>query len=206
MESNTTNAIRRGSYYFFEFVNHAKLHLVTNHALFYSRKWRHYLQQMTGLNRLDFMIVGQTNRITDSYNTSFMDLMMEKTSKLEDADFTSVDPPQVPEFAAFFGGPIVAHSLMCYWGYDNYYHMNDMVQQLQRDNVRVIHARQNIPMLGECSSNNWKSVGICGTDPSGHRCIGQRGGHPDLVAWDIIESLNDMKDRWSSKSSVLPNW
>ncbi|KAG7349889.1 hypothetical protein IV203_012486 [Nitzschia inconspicua] len=192
MDSNSTEITRRGSYYYAEFVNHAKLHLVTNHAIFYSRKWRKYLRQMTGISTIDGIIVGQINSMNDAYNTSFMSLMMEKTSKLEDADFASVDPPQLQEFTDFYDGPIVAHSLMCYWGYDNYYPMNDFVQPLDRTNVGLVNGRAYIGMLGECSTNEWQKVGVCGTDSTAHRCIGERGGHPDLLAWDIVEALNDM--------------
>jgi hypothetical protein len=192
MESNTTEVSRRGSYYFTEFANHAKLHLITNNALFYSHKWRTYLQEMTGLSRIHAMIVGQINGMTEAYNTSFMDLMIEKTSHLEDADFTSVAPPQLEQFAEFYSGPIVAHSLMCYWGYDNFYGMNDFVQSFNRPNVQMVNGRAYIGMLGECSTDNWLSVGVCSTDASSHRCVGDRGGHPDLLAWDIVEALDGL--------------
>jgi hypothetical protein len=203
MDSNSTEVMRRGSYYVTVFANHAKLHLVTNHALFYSRKWRKYLQEITGLSHVDAMIVGQINGMTEAYNTSFMDLMIEKTSRLEDADFRSIDPPQLKQFAEFFSGPIIAHSLMCYWGYDNFYGMNDVVQSCNRNNVQMINGRSYVGMLGECSTNNWRSIGVCGTDVSAHRCVGDRGGHPDLLAWDIVEALNGLV---APNKKIIPNW
>jgi hypothetical protein len=203
MESNTTEISRRGSYYLTVFANHAKLHLITNHALFYSRKWLTYLHEMTGLSNIDAMIVGQINGMAEAYNTSFMDLMIEKTSHLEDADFTSVNPPQLKQFAEFYSGPIIAHSLMCYWGYDNFHTMTDVVRSINRPNVQMVNGRAYTGMLGECSTNNWLSVGVCGTDASAHRCVGDRGGHPDLLAWDIVEALNGLVD---PMKNIVPSW
>lgn len=117
------NVMRRGSYYYIEFENHAKLHLVTNNAIFYSRQWPRYLQELVKPgsdvaweDSFDALVVGKMNDFAEAYNTSFMEVMTEKTSKLDDADFSTVPPPTVLDFAERFSGPMVAHSMFCDWG------------------------------------------------------------------------------------------
>lgn len=71
-----------------------------------------------------------------------------------------------------------------------------MVEKIKRDNVRLINGRQYIGVLGECSSDKWQGgAGTCENDPNAHRCVGARGGHPDLVAWDVVENLHDLLNR-----------
>jgi hypothetical protein len=68
-----------------------------------------------------------------------------------------------------------------------------------RHNIVYLSGRHHIPALGECGWDSWNTVGVClmegDESPFGrvpvdmHRCTGARGGHPDLLAWDIIEEL-----------------
>lgn len=188
------NEMRRGAYYYIEFLNHAKLHLVTNHALFYSRKWHEYLEDLVHLklNDFDALVVGKINTFIDAYNTSFMELMIEKTSQMAEADFATVAPPTLIDFAPRFQGPIIAHSMMADWGNDYLNReMIEMVEEVDRPNVLFVNGREYVPLLGECSADVWDRVGECNDDLMAHRCIGQRGGHPDLIAWDILEALHD---------------
>ena len=197
-ESNETTSTskRRGTYYFMEFLNHAKVHLVTNHALFYSRQWRRYLEAKLRMNMQSFdqLIVGRMNTYKDSYNTSFMALMLEKTAEFDEADFTKVSPPTLYEIAREYKGPIVAHSMMADYG-NNVLNreMTRLVKRVNRKNIRFVNGRTYIPVLGECSSDHWDLVDDCLSKPKGHRCIGHRGGHPDLVAWDIIEAAHNYR-------------
>ena len=196
--SKSDNVMRRGSYYFVEFENQAKLHLVTNHALFYSHQWPRYLQELvnhTTLEDFDALIVGKMNTFDEAYNTSFMEIMMEKTAKYEQADFTTNPPPSLLDLAEIYKGPIVAHSMFCDWGGEYlYWDMYEQVEKLKEQDypVRLVNGRQYIPWLGECATNNWQSIGVCGDDETAHRCIGARGGHPDLVAWDVVEAVHEL--------------
>ncbi len=186
---------RRGAYYLIEFLNHAKLHLVTNHAMFYSKRWPQYMEEMVQLklDQFDALIVGKMNTFQEAYNTSFMEIMMEKTAQMKDADFVTISPPSLVDFAGHFKGPIVAHSMMADWGKDQLNrNMIEMVQKLDRNNIRFVNGRLYVPSLGECSSDAANSVRDCEDRISAHRCQGQRGGHPDLVGWDIIEALNEL--------------
>ena len=88
-------------------------------------------------------------------------------------------------------------------------------QQIQQQGpllYRYINGRKYIPILGECSTNiknanaaaaegaaegttktakyECDTIVASNTSHSGHhRCTGLYGGHPDLIAWDIIETL-----------------
>lgn len=50
----------------------------------------------------------------------------------------------------------------------------------------------------ECSSDTRHIVTTCITNTTsyryqnGHRCMGAYGGHPDLIAWDLIEALHEL--------------
>jgi len=105
-ELNNTqiDEMRRGAYYLIKFRNHAKLHLVTNHALFYSRRWVEYLEEMVHqkLTTFDAILVGKINTYLEAFKTSVMEIMKEKNSKLKDADFETIPPPTLVDFAALF--------------------------------------------------------------------------------------------------------
>jgi hypothetical protein len=81
--------------------------------------------------------------------------------------------------------------------------MHDIQKQQKRTNLRSIHARQHVEAIGaECSKNSSlrgdRIVGTCVTNTShseyanGHRCVGDKGGQADLVAWDVIEAIYDV--------------
>jgi len=70
-----------------------------------------------------------------------------------------------------------------------------------RDNLSVIDGRKYIDdMKMECGSKGRFVVSQClemsDNRPGGesavhqHRCIGDQGGHPDLIAWEVAEKLN----------------
>ena len=80
----------------------------------------------------------------------------------------------------------------------------------QQRHLYAINSRQYIEVLkeklpentttlivDECAVDVRKFVSTCNTnttDPrytAGHRCMGHRGGHPDLVSWDLIDVLHE---------------
>ena len=64
------------------------------------------------------------------------------------------------------------------------------IQQIGRSNLRAINARRYIDRLGECSSDWQTIIGNCTNQTNSHRCMGQKGGIPDLVAWDLVEAFH----------------
>eukprot|EP00339_Tiarina_fusa_P023216 CAMPEP_0117005862 /NCGR_PEP_ID=MMETSP0472-20121206/6303_1 /TAXON_ID=693140 ORGANISM="Tiarina fusus, Strain LIS" /NCGR_SAMPLE_ID=MMETSP0472 /ASSEMBLY_ACC=CAM_ASM_000603 /LENGTH=369 /DNA_ID=CAMNT_0004707177 /DNA_START=16 /DNA_END=1125 /DNA_ORIENTATION=+ len=204
-DANTTNAMRRSSFYEGTFANGAKLYLVTNHAMFYSPKWPELLGRFLGVGRLDdrsidAIIVGRLNHYSDAYNTSFMEVMKEQTKDWDAANFETVPPPNILDFGKQYDGPIVGMSMMADWSWRDQDHI-DVISQIDqlrnltnghRENIRRVHGRRYMPRLGECGSNTWWEVSKCVEAPEDHRCIGARGGHPDLIAWDVVEEVHDL--------------
>jgi hypothetical protein len=68
-------------------------------------------------------------------------------------------------------------------------------QLAKRTNLVAINARHYVHMLGECATNQTEIVGTCLMDVNhtyydkGERCIGTKGGHADLVVFDLIEGI-----------------
>jgi hypothetical protein len=69
--------------------------------------------------------------------------------------------------------------------------------------IRVLSGRAHIEALGtECGTDGSNIVSECwnagDTTPFGrkpqdmHRCTGPGGGHPDLLAWDVVEALHEL--------------
>mmetsp|Transcript_25345 Transcript_25345/g.58251 ORF Transcript_25345/g.58251 Transcript_25345/m.58251 type:complete len:381 (-) Transcript_25345:29-1171(-) len=215
-ESHQENFFHRGTFYHGRFSNGAQVYLVTNHAMFYAPKWPQYLQELIGeeeWNKVDLMVVGRLNNFVQAYNTSFAKIMQEQTKKWDGADFRSM-PPNLTDFASVFhrDRPIVGISMMADWSSwdEDYYDMKQQQEQShatarnKQNNVHLVHGRQYIDQIGECGSESWWKTGICAPSPYLHRCIGNRGGHPDLIAFDAVETINMALDRkLSSKEHLL---
>ncbi|CAB9505210.1 expressed unknown protein [Seminavis robusta] len=80
------------------------------------------------------------------------------------------------------------------------YAMQELMQAQQQKTQnsflqRLLFRSSPPPPIFECSSDQRTQVGTCNTNvnsprfSNGHRCIGSRGGHPDLIAWDVIHTL-----------------
>ena len=68
-----------------------------------------------------------------------------------------------------------------------------LAHQYNRTNLHTINGRRYIPDLHqqECGSPNHTHVADCAPElPSHeHRCMGDKGGEPDLVAFDLVQLL-----------------
>ena len=84
---------------------------------------------------------------------------------------------------------------------------NTIKQQMQlcnRTNVYFVNSRKYVDEIGlECGSDDKLVTGTChepgdiipnsNRNPSDmHRCAGQYGGHADLIAWDLVETLYEI--------------
>jgi len=54
------------------------------------------------LTTFDAILVGKINTYLEAFKTSVMEIMKEKNSKLKDADFETIPPPTLVDFAALF--------------------------------------------------------------------------------------------------------
>jgi hypothetical protein len=132
-------------------------------------------------------------------------------------DFESIPGPTVKDVAAVYPGPIVWVGMFSKSGVQYHTQALQEIEQVMQNHtsnsvrLHAIDARYYIEKLkhtnstqlislhkavDECASDNRQKVGTCQTNPShprydaGHRCIGARGGHPDLIAWDLVEVLH----------------
>jgi hypothetical protein len=117
----------------------------------------------------------------------------QKYGELIDSSFTA---PTIDRLAMRYAGPIVAVPMFSSgYGQDikanalttiDYWH-----EKTNRSNIQLIHARKHIDALGnEGGSNSKNDVSdSLHSDQHSHRCMGLKGGHPDLIAWDLVEQL-----------------
>ena len=185
MIDNVTFPVRRGAYYRYEFVNHAKLHLVTNHDLVYSyNDWQNQLEDLVEHKLSDFDVLFY-GRFNDKYHKTETD----ETVETQGINLTTI--------ANAYPGPIVGHTLIADW----YFYATDMTTFTWQRNamsperarsIALIDGRHYFKALGHCSTDEWKTAGVCESAENKHACLGKRGGHADLIAWDMIEAMYEV--------------
>ena len=184
------------------FANGATAYVFMNHPFAYSKNWAQLLEQsiQMPLQNLDAIVLGKFNGYKESSKTTYARLMNQFAAQLESISFEHVLPPMVADVAFRYDGPIVATSMMA--AYVEKKHARQtrqqvaaLQQQQQRNNVRYVDARKYVKLLGECGclvQDKIRTSGVCTNRKKGrnyHRCMGQYGGHPDLVAWDVLETI-----------------
>lgn len=182
----------------FHFQNNSTLHVLINSPLAYSRKWDKFMEQVIGqsLQSLDAFVLGVFNgcEINATKPTNFHKVMLEANRRNKDIEFCTINPPSASEVAKVFQGPVVFVSAFSSKKTGWRREVERFIKKTtSRDNLYSINSRKYIDALGmECSSNEkWFSAlpGHCGNQTEQHRCNGPIGGHPDLVAFDLVEAL-----------------
>jgi hypothetical protein len=166
----------------------------------YSPRWTDLLTGLLNrsLNSLDMVVLGRFNGFGDSKGTAFSILMKNLTAMI-DADFEKRKPPNVDEVAAVYSGPILAVSTFANHDAERTKNTIEKIRMLHergRENIAFIDGRKYVQFLGECATDKFDIVGTCSKDfttlksrgKNGHRCVGENGGHPDLLSWDIVEA------------------
>ena len=97
------------------------------------------------------------------------------------------------DVAKVYRGPIVSVSMFAFHGRKQE-RTDRFTQQVllkkNRTNVHVISGRKYIDEIGlECGTDAYN--GDC-DELAGHRCMGTLGGHPDLIAWEVVESIRQL--------------
>ncbi|GKY96597.1 hypothetical protein MPSEU_000619300 [Mayamaea pseudoterrestris] len=194
------------------FANNATLVTVSNSPLVYNeQQWAKTFENLLdrSLESMDAVIMGRFNHFetTSKYGREIT-AYSQSHPELFDDSYTS---PTIESLAAMYKGPVIAVPMFAPHGQDVaesalraiHYHQNETLPP--RTNIRLVHARKHVEILGECGSDvHSDEPGICrntGDNHNGgnlrepeamHRCTGMKGGHPDLVAWDIVEELYDL--------------
>jgi hypothetical protein len=132
-------------------------------------------------------------------------------------DFHSMAPPALVDVAKIYHGPLISVSMFSSSdvvrfrkSYERYQEEcraslgSDEINMNERK-VHLVDSRKYIDQLEmECGTDDKNAQGTChepplssrplewkrGRDPSDmHRCVGEGGGHADLIAWDVVEAL-----------------
>jgi hypothetical protein len=176
------------------------LWIVANHYASYSPQWQSLLLREfdVDVTRMDAVVLGVFNSWEG--RNGFTDMMVERVATLPAAwqVKSSNYYPTVADLAAVYTGPILYTSMFSVTPRADKVAQASAQVQLQdeegRANVGFVNARQYIEATGrECGSalRLGMSQG-CLDGQRGkkmHRCMGNHGGHSDLVAWDVTEFL-----------------
>jgi len=132
-------------------------------------------------------------------------------------DFASIPPPTLIDVAkrypklplvsvSMFSASDVERMVQSRLEYKKFLHHNQHLlhKPTSRSSVHFINSRQYVERIHlECGSDDKMTLGDChepGEDipnsdrsPTNmHRCSGRKGGHADLIAWDVIDGLFDV--------------
>lgn len=197
----------------FEFCHDAQIVTAFNSYFPYSQDWQSLLEMEVikePLENFDAVVVGLFNHCGGE--NSFTRDMMSKTADMPHVDCVNTAPPTMLEWAeAYPRGALIFVSMFA----NNLITDRDVavqhIQQLRNKNssssnhtnvVHYVDGRQHIDaMHQECACPNRTHAEDCdelldNPDPDypAHRCVGEHGGHPDLVAWDVMEYLHSLLD------------
>jgi hypothetical protein len=193
----------------FRLANNATIVLSTNSPVAYLNEWHVLLQQLTNIStsEYDAIVLGRHNTYTPNANSSNFNRGVDSYFKQnqhiygDSARQKNNRGPSISETARWYAKPILV--LPMFAKYDN--HNEDPAKGQQkklfnRTNIIMLNGRTHINVLGECGTDGPNEIGNClmAGDPSPygreaenmHRCTGPRGGHADLLAWDLIEELH----------------
>jgi hypothetical protein len=182
----------------YEFANGARLTLLTNSYVPYSRNWTLLLRdELEGhaLTDFDALVLGHFNQCGG--NNTFSTELEELSQFLPDVDCRFTPPPSVTEITDAFGHrPVVFVSMFDETRLDE-------AQLVAKecalwDQVTFVDARAVVTRVAPsiCLSTKRNSVADCRNLEDAlkegvilHACTGPYGGYVDLVAWLVLESL-----------------
>jgi len=152
------------------------------------------------INTFDAIVLGQFNDIDYNYKDSkFYKGMMNWTYWDPTIDVDHVRPPDSFKIAQnYTSGPIIfVSSFQKALEGQAQQHVRRILQKNDTDKFRYILSRDYItnPFFKghEGASIAMNELGPCSpTSGSGHRCVGQHGGYPTLVVYDVQELLFSM--------------
>ena len=201
----------------FHFTNGASIVFTSNSPLVYSHQWYENIRKYDPLHRplghYDAIVLGAFNRYDRNSTTNFHHHMLSLQAQYPDeVQYTSVAPPSLSNVVRLFPKPIVALPMFAKYGMSWENNCHTALSRLpvrRQSTVVVVHSRAHIEALGhECGSDGMTEIGLCwnrdettpyGRKPSDmHRCTGPQGGHPDLLAWDVVEALHTLLVREAS--------
>lgn len=201
--------------------NNASLVAVSNTPLIYHKdKWVKTLEEMLDqpLSSFDAIVMGRINgfETRSNFGKQLLNYSLQNP-EFFDPNFSV---PTIEGLARVYNGTIIAVPMFAAYGQDVKEHAeraaNLWRKQTNRSNIHIVNARAHIEAIGhECGSDTTSEVGKClhsiednngGRNPRDmHRCTGSKGGHSDLVAWDVIEKLHEVLPEVYESPSGVPS-
>jgi len=189
------------------FRNNSTITSIINSPVVYSPQWQALLEKGgLPLQSFDGIVLGKFNLYADSKGTSFIDTMNEALKHVPgDIQYSTATAPTLSDVASVFDGPIVYVGMFAKYGQPEQMMSLNFTKTVRgtRDNLWVIDGRKYInKMKMECGASTKNAIGRClemkdngpgrRSADDEHRCIGDQGGHPDLIAWEVAEKLNSL--------------
>ena len=182
-----------------EFDNGAQLFMVANSYVAHSPHWRRLLEAQIeqSLDAFDAIILGLFNPASKHWETEFVQSMVYMQNAMPATDEVSVQDyygPSVSDIARAFRGPIQFVTLFGKQEPSRTKRASNEVIDLtrqERHNVDFLDARLYIEGMGTegASESRLEVSQSVSNDTQAHRCTGSRGGHVDLVAWEVRTTI-----------------
>lgn len=196
-----------GEHFSVKFRNNATLVVMANSLFVYSPNWLEHLESVTKrkLSSFDAIVLGKFNEYKESRGTKFAAAIQNISVGHSGVNFQTTPAPKLHNLAAVYRGPLIYVGMFAKYGQpqkdESIITMKEERRKNNRTNIYVIDARKHIKALGECGSDDGYTLGRC--HESGdvnanresenmHRCVGKFGGHPDLIAWEVVEQLHQI--------------
>jgi hypothetical protein len=182
----------------FDMTHNRTVFVVANSYVAYSHDWLSLLQTQIAskLQEMSAIIIGTFNTCNAPVNTTFKHEMKKIAGQMAGVDCDTVEGPTFSQIVKEYEGPMAYVSMFATYRYKDIDETRDEILQLQNSQERRTFvyedARQYIDQMGkECGSPAPKGISDCVNNSTAarkyHRCTGSRGGHPDLIAWDLID-------------------
>ena len=188
-------------------------HIFTNNPVFYSKRWLENIQSSTRkpIETFDGVILGYMNIYTEAYKDAAMWTNMQKYAATHPEE--RIDLAGCSEGVTFMDlanqyttGPIIWASMFSKVTENKHKEVVTQMKILEKASramhksnstkptqqiMKAIDGRKHIRDMGDhdCASLERGAVSTCSTWTTGHRCVGDKGGQPDLLAWDVVEAL-----------------
>ena len=178
--------------------NGSQIYLVVNSFVVHSPRWVELLEKQIGVKLTDFdaVVLGVFNTCNADVNTTFATDMKALQDEDSQVDCLNQEGPSLKQVAAIYSGPLLYVSMFATYRFKTYSQdKEDAIAMGSRSNLLYMDARQYIKLydLEECGSPKRDEMSDCVNEEEArryhHRCVGRFGGHPDLIAWDVIEFL-----------------
>jgi hypothetical protein len=171
------------------------------------------------LEAFDALVIGKCNYKKNSKKTNFEAWMKNVTANMPHVSYDSQPPPDVLSIldrlqhdpttndTANTITPRTPRPIPIVWtstfskvsrlefgGDSKRAHAWLLQHNQSTDRVPIVDARAYIRELGECGAPtfyyNAHGPLSCAGGTHLHRCVGKKGGHPTLAAWDVVEALH----------------